>query len=914
MASTVQLTLGTVDVARRVLVTDEGVVRLTTRECELLAYLADRAGKVVDRSELLTEVWGYAPSVVSRAVDSTAIRLRGKIERDAANPDHLMTHHGVGYQLVLSAPAADQRAMTPTAPDLPRHADRFVGREPELDAVDAALAAAQVVTLLGPAGAGKTRCSLEIARRWHERGEPVLVASLVSARTRAEVVAAFATAMGGLGRDATLELAVARIGAALKQLGPALLVVDNAEQVVDETSRLLGGWLASAPQLKALVTSRERLRIRGERVVALDALSVDEAVELFCERAAAQGRRIPESEQQGVVRRLVEELDRMPLAIELAAGRSGMIPLPELLAGLDDRLSVLVGWERDRDARQQSLRGALDWSWDLLTADERMVFRRCAVLHRTFQQGHIEALVRGELSSPVDHVVRSLVDKSMLWARHDGTLQRLGLYVNLRAYAAEKLAEASESEAISLRHAHALTASIEPGAVAFEQQGAASLIAPLARERDALIAIARELPDSAIELRMRALLCIEWLLRWTMPRYRALALLERAGPGELAVPDALRARWLLALGRLYDMEQPSRALEYLDGAAELLAPEQVDLLGAVLCERAESLQELGRTDEARAAWGRALELARGSGSPEWLLRMALVTVSTCLTIQGRFTEAMPYMAEGVGLARRAGDSRRLARLEQVLGIAHLVLGDADASIEHSERSIALYDALGMPDIAANPLGTVGNAWLALECFEDALECYREAKERHLSSGAEYKAVLQSGNIGWVLMERGDLDGAERTYTKVVERLDELNKPRNAAIARGNRAVLFHQRGDTAKAAREFDRAVATLDAYDDRHPARFFRTYLARALADLGELDRAESVLDVARGQLSEAHDQPGLRMAGMAAAHVALARGDTEAARAELQAAELALDEARSDVTADLRVAVKLLRERLGG
>ncbi|MDX8032753.1 hypothetical protein SK803_21265 [Lentzea sp. BCCO 10_0856] len=301
--------------------------------------------------------------------------------------------------------------------------DSFIGRDDELSCLTT-LRDNRVLTLIGPAGVGKTRLAKEFTA-----GQGVVWVELAS---ESNVVRACATALG-VGEPALSALVCALADQT------AVLVLDNCEHAVAECAALLEPLLLGCPGVRVIATSREPLRVPGEVLFAVRPLPLRRAVELFADRARANqlGLRIDNSE---VLAALCARLDRLPLAIELAARLVTVLPVPELLARLDDRLELLNRGNRTAAERHQSLRAAIAWSYDRLSADEQHVLRCLAPLPGDF--GLDVALAACDL--PADRVLAllsALVAKSLLTFSGAGRFEQLEsvrLYGRERAFAGDQ--------------------------------------------------------------------------------------------------------------------------------------------------------------------------------------------------------------------------------------------------------------------------------------------------------------------------------------------------------------------------------------------------------------------------------------------------------------------------------------------
>lgn len=321
--------------------------------------------------------------------------------------------------------------------NLPRPASSFVGREREVEEVLALLQdGARLLTLTGPGGSGKTRLAIEAAAELvPEFRNGVFWVGLAAVRDPALVLETVAHTLGA--KDGLAEHVGDR---------ELLLLLDNLEQVIDAAPEL-SSLLSACPSLRLLVTSRELLRVQGEVEYAVPPLAEPEAVELFCARSRL--------EPDEAIAELCGRLDNLPLAVELAAARTGVLSPAQILKRLSERLDLLKGG-RDAEARQKTLRATIEWSYGLLGSDEQRPFARLAVFRGGCTLEAAEEVAEADLDS-----LQSLVDKSLLRHR-DG---RFGMLETIREYAAERLEASGEAQELRRRHAQhflALAEEAEP--------------------------------------------------------------------------------------------------------------------------------------------------------------------------------------------------------------------------------------------------------------------------------------------------------------------------------------------------------------------------------------------------------------------------------------------------------------------
>lgn len=319
--------------------------------------------------------------------------------------------------------------------NLPVPATSFLGRDHELAEVLGLITGpeARVITLTGPGGTGKTRLGLQAAAESSDSfPDGTWWVPLASLRDPRLVLEAAAQAVGA-------EHGLAEFIAARRML----LLFDNFEQVIDAALDL-AGVVAACPNLKVLVTSRERLRVRGEQTYPVPPLAATDGAELFTARARAVDPLFTPSEAVGD---LCLRLEELPLAIELAAARTALFSPEQLLDRLSQRLDLLKG-DRDLETRQRTLRGAISWSYDLLADEERGLFARLSVFAGSCTLETAEVVARADPDT-----LQSLLDKSLLRRRDSELGPRYWMLETIREYAAEQLEASGEAEAIERRHA-----------------------------------------------------------------------------------------------------------------------------------------------------------------------------------------------------------------------------------------------------------------------------------------------------------------------------------------------------------------------------------------------------------------------------------------------------------------------------
>ncbi|MGK3959238.1 tetratricopeptide repeat protein [Sorangium sp. So ce118] len=721
-------------------------------------------------------------------------------------------------------------------------ASRFIGREGELAGIAELLRRGdRLVTLWGPAGMGKTRLALELASRWAEAhaGEAVWLCELTACRDLRAVCGAVARAIGAQvaagRREATL---VERIGRALAAEGRALLVLDNLEHVIEAAAPALDAWVRAAPELRFLVTSRERTRLPGEVSYELGPLDLpaegsserSAAVALFLDRAAAHRASAPppppDGERLADVAALVRRLEGIPLAIELAAAREGVLGVRGLLARLGSRLDLLAGAGRGREARQATLRGAIEWSWDLLDDRERRALARCSVFRGPFTLEAAAAVLAEPDAAAIDRV-EALRDKSLLRAAPPGSdgATRFALYEGVRELAAEKLAERGEREGAAERHAAFYLAAGEAAAADFERRGALDALNRIAGDLEELLAVAEGALAAAAEGAQGA-------------GRRAAA--ERALRALCAVEPVLSTRGPFGA----QLEPLDRAL----AAAEQLAADPLVVARAL------------------AARGRARRL------------------------RGQAEAALEDLGRARGQAAALGAEALLSGIVADLGVLHHGRREMERAREHYEQALALHRALGDRRAEGRALGNLGALHHDERREGEAAAYYERAIAIAAEIGDGRLEGIFSTNAGLLEQERGAPAQARRRYERAAAILGEVGDLRLLAITLGNLGALHHEEGRLAEARACHGRAVALLREVGDRRSEAIALCRLGAALASLEEVEEARRALVPAERLLAQLGDEPDVELARVAWGFVDLAlaqaarragRGDEAAAHA---------------------------------
>lgn len=452
-------------------------VRLGSRALGLLVALVGRAGEVIGKEELLAAVWPET------SVDEVSVRVHMSILRKALGPPGaqdgcvewianipLRGYRFLGRVHCESVPSAvaaqSAQALLGGAPaGLPVRSSSLVGREAEVERLLGLLGMSRLVTVAGPGGVGKTSVAISVAARHRERSEvQVCFVDLAPLTSQDHVLTTMARAIGVQGSVPDIEEAI------VQRLGgqAMLLVVDNCEHVIERLSPLLGRFLAALPMLHVLATSREVLRVGGEHVFRLAPLAVGQsqsdsmadalrspAVQLLVERAEAAGANAFDDASSGALTRICQQVDGIPLAIELVAARLGTQAASDLAFKLDDHMRLHSTDRRAALPRHRTLAATLDWSIGLLGDAELLLLRRLSVFRAYFGVEAALSVAASALDPDVaSDALLNLARKSLVVYDTDQMAESpYRLLDTTRSYAHEMLVLAGEKDAVAKSHA-----------------------------------------------------------------------------------------------------------------------------------------------------------------------------------------------------------------------------------------------------------------------------------------------------------------------------------------------------------------------------------------------------------------------------------------------------------------------------
>jgi predicted ATPase/DNA-binding winged helix-turn-helix (wHTH) protein len=732
---------------------DGQVLPLGDRALDILTYLADRPGEVIAKQGLIDHVWSDV------TVEEGSLRVHVAAIRKALGDGQFGNRYianikGRGYSFVGTV--IPDTGNTESRNDkfchqgrLPVRPITMIGRETVVSEVSDKLRDERFVTLLGPGGIGKTTVALAVGRVVAEEfGGKVHFVDLESLTDPRHVAAAVATSVGLAlkSKDPGLELVD------LVRSRKLLVILDSCEHVIEAVALVAEQLYRETEQVYLLTTSRESLKVEGEhcyRVLPLDyppdgseqtahAVLRYPAVQLFVRRVAARaGSVVLTDEEAPLVAEMCRKLDGLPLAIELAAGQVAALGLKNTAARLVSRLELLRLSHRTAVPRHRSLKAALDWSYNLLSDGERIVFRRIApfVGHFTLEGARYVAGELGAGTGEIFDAIAGLVEKSLITTRIDETQIQYRLLDTTRAYALEKLEEHAEVDPISLRHAEFVIQQLELQKEILSAQPRVERVAvcswQLSNVRSALEwsfgshgndEIATRLAAASTQLFMELALLIEWQA-WAEQ----------------------------AIARLGDQHRNSRQ----DLARELMLLNGLYLYSSWTTDIHRALDVAARSQKVALKTQDPDDMARA----ESMLGMANHLAGHHLVAQTHFEAGLRHSASGSRL--RAGHHLYHPTSFLLVGMARSLLyrGVLDQSLEYARLAIEEGEKSGLPTILCRALILVLPVYLALDDWRRSEQHIAQLTDLSAAHALKAYHAMATGLRGrWLLLQNNIRDG------------------------------------------------------------------------------------------------------------------------------------------------------------
>jgi predicted ATPase/DNA-binding SARP family transcriptional activator len=773
-------------------------------------------------------------------------------------------------QILLQAPAlavAPEAATAPTS-NLPAPVTSFVGRHAELHATRGLLERSRLVTLTGAGGCGKTRLALEAARTLlGSFADGVRLVELEAVADPALVAPSLAAGLGireasslGVGGDSAKPLT----GKLLDYLRnkELLVVLDNCEHLIEACAQIVESVLRAAPGVRFLATSREHLGVSGEALLPVPPLSVpgprdvspeqldrSDAARLFADRAAAvRPVFVLDDESAPAVAQICRRLDGIPLAIELAAARVRMLPPEEIAARLDDRLSLLTSGNRRALPRHQTLRAAVDWSYELLSEPERELFARLSVFTGGFTIEAVEEVCADGGAQPADalDLLSRLVDQSLVVAG-SGRRARFRMLETLRSYAAARLAESGAADKLRRRHAAYFLRFAERAEPLMRGPQQAVWLRRLEADHENLNAAIdwALLDDPEAAVRLSSALAHFWLIGRHRSEVRQ-RLAEAVGTAR-GVSPASRVKALAWAAQLANVEgrldqSVPLAQEAYDLSRDVGDPWWAALSGMVL---GLAIGLGGGIDRA----GAHLEAARtgfeGIGDT-WGAAMTTMLLGYASTFAARREQAEALARRGLEGFRAAGDQWGQTMALELLGLLARDRGAYQDAVAAFEEALGIVRDLELRDEVPFLLADLGDLQVLLEGFEAAAILHKEALDSAVELGAQDAAALARTGLAHAARRQGDYGRARELHQAALSFYREAGYVAETARALAALGYVEELRGELDAAEARHRESLQLARDLPDQRPAALSLEGLACVAAARHQPEKAAALLGLA--------------------------------------------------------------------
>ncbi|RTZ47815.1 transcriptional regulator [Candidimonas sp. SYP-B2681] len=853
-------------------------VKLGSRSLDLLIALVERAGEVLSRRELIARAWaGLVVDEANLRVNISNLRKCLGEGKDAAR--YIVNLPGRGYSFVApvtrvrsestsrnleASRSPDPRSSSPplvsaSEHSLPQRLGRLIGRDASVRILVEMLTEHRFVSIIGPGGMGKTTVAISVAHTMLDAFSGAVYYVDLSSVTDASLVPATIASVLGLKvqlQDPKLSI--------LTSLGVrrTLLVLDNCEHLIDETAALAEWLYKSAPQAHLLATSRELLRVEGEHVHILPPLDVPPvsdgmtaayamtfpAIQLFMNRVAASGAQETLTDETALLAvEICRKMDGIALAIELAAGRVRSHGLRGTAELISSRFDLLWHGRRTAPPRHQTLQAMLDWSYNLLSENERRVLFRLSVFVTPFHLAAAQWVATDAVltQAQVAAATASLTDKSLLSPSMLNGLGHLRLLDSTRTYTLAKLAESGELNAVSRKLAEYLIAQLSrSNERENESQATDRDVMGDYNMRPALVWAFSEAGEGERVCNMRT------ALAWAF---------SDAGESELGVRlAALAAPHLLELSLLDECHR------WCQAALLLLGPHEGSAIHLILQEALAISALLTRSngDEVRDSIERALRLARTLNDHERELGL-LSGLHIFMIEVGHSHAAVEVSRRSIELARSVDSPAGIVMSEWMLGCAYFLAGDQAGALRHIEEGFKQAAARGVTKVDMYGYGHRTRALIVLaralwlsgaadRAAQVARQAVEEVKQNEQPMNVFVAELLYASTV---FLWRGDVEESEALASRLVQYVSRYSFGPHVAFGIALSAEVALLRREFQTAANKFREALGILHGEGRLLLTMILSRSMSEALFECGEILEAEAMISAALERAEAGHE-----------------------------------------------------------
>lgn len=725
-----------------------------------------------------------------KATDSVSVRdLGNRRLKDLIQPVKL-------FQILSSEIPADfppLKTLDARPNNLPVQLTNFIGRETDISEIKKTLTNSRLITLLGPGGTGKTRLSMQIAADMiDEYSNGVFIAEMAQISDPSLVIQ---TLMNCLGvnevKGQSQELTLAEF---LKDK-EMIIILDNCEHLINECAELAEKLLIKCRKLKIIATSREALNSSGERTYRVPPLSLPdpnlknspekltqyEAVRLFIERALVinQEFRVT-NENAPALAQICFQLDGIPLAIELAAARINVLSPEGIKDRLEDRFKLLTGGKRTALPRQQTLRALIDWSYDLLSEKEKLLWQRLTIFSGGWTFEASEKVCSDEMLDEYEilDLLGNLIDKSLVKATETDHTFRYSMLETIRKYGNEKLNESGKRNELQEKHFNYffdLARDSETGLTGNEQK---EWINKIALENENI----RE--------------CLNWSL-------------TNKQESSLKMSVALGKFWELRSHFTEGLETMRKCIDISEDADLIWKAKAIYWTGFFYIHQ-------GKYAESKKYLNQCLAIFNETNNKEGEA-LTMISLATIGLFETDYTNLFLYSEKSLNLSKEINNSSYIARNKQNMALGLMQQGKHEAARSMFQESIIVYRELNDHVQLAKIIGNIGALEYLLSNFDKARSAFEESLKIRQELGDRQGISISLSNLGSVAYMIKDYDESERRLQESLEISEELGDKRILVTTIGTLGSIAIDIGDYSKAVKLHCRSVEIANEIGDKY-------------------------------------------------------------------------------------------------